>query len=209
MTKILFEKTPSFVYMIRQKILGKSFLYEFYFKGKKTIDIGCGEGEFMKLGKSHIWGVDTNNRVIQRLKSEGYFAEYADGGKLPFKDETFDMAHCHNVIEHLDVDKAYAMLSEAGRVLKKDGKLVLSSEVPNRRFWDTFGHVKPYTPVAVMKLMRPNSREEFDAIETLEPIGLFYLGDYYKNQLMRIFAAVLGHYTPILRREYFLIFRRK
>lgn len=195
--------------MIQQKLAGKSFLYEFYFKGKKTIDIGCGEGEFLHLGKNHIWGVDTNSRAINSLKDRGFHAEVADGGKLPFPDESFEMAHCHNVIEHLDIAKAYAMLAEAGRVLKKGGRLVLSSEVPNRRFWDTFGHVKPYTPIAVMKLMRPKSREEFDAIETLEPDGLFYLGDYFRNPILRVVAAVLGHYTPIMRREYFLVLKRK
>jgi hypothetical protein len=47
------------------------------------------------------------------------------------------------VIEHLDVGAAHAMLREALRVLRPGGCLVLSSETVNKKFWETFGHVKP------------------------------------------------------------------
>jgi SAM-dependent methyltransferase len=189
--------------------MGQSFLYEFYFKGKKTLDVGCGEGEFMRHDKELISGFDPNERVVNRLKGEGYKAFYADGTDMPFEDGEFEMAHCHNVIEHLDVQTALAMLKETARVLQKGGSLVLSSEVVTKKFWETFGHVKPYPPAAIIKLLRPDSREEFEGLSEFEVVGLFYIGDLYKNKLAYLLSFVCGYLTPFFRREYFLVLRKK
>ncbi len=200
---------PSIFYIIKTRLSGKNFIYEFYFKDKKTIDIGCGEGEFLKFDKKLITGVDTNSRVIERLNSEGYLAGLASGGKLPYPENTFEMAHCHNVIEHLDIKTAYDMLHEAVRVLKPGGMLVLSSETVTRKFWETFGHVKPYPPEAVIKLLRPDSREEFEGLKGFEPVGLFFIGDLFKNKILYFISFVLGYYTRLMRREYFLVLKKK
>ena len=200
---------PSFYSIISSRLKGKSFIYEFYFKNKITLDIGCGEGEFMKHGKDHIVGIDPNQRAIEKLKAKGFKASLEDARKLTFSDGEFEAINCHNVIEHMDVMTAHAMLSEASRVLKKDGLFVVSSEVVTKKFWTTFGHVKPYPPEAIIKLLRPDSREEFDAIQGLEAVGVFYIGDYFKNKILYLVSFTLGHFTPLLRREYFLILKKK
>lgn len=200
---------PSFPFMLSSRLNGKSFLYEFYFKGKKTLDVGCGEGEFMKHDKGLMTGVDPNERAVKRLQSEGYNAIVASATSMPFRDGEFEMAHCHNVIEHLDVSTAYAMLKETMRVLRPGGSLVLSSEVVNKKFWETFGHVKPYPPAAVIKLLRPDSREEFEGLSGCEPIALFYIGDLFKNRLAYFLSFTIGHFTPFFRREYFLVLRKR
>ncbi|MEO8637391.1 MAG: class I SAM-dependent methyltransferase [Candidatus Taylorbacteria bacterium] len=200
---------PSYWNMLQSRLAGKSFIYEFYFKGKKTLDVGCGEGEFLKHDKELITGFDPNRRVIEKLKGQGFKVISATGQAIPFEDGEFEMAHCHNVIEHLNSTTANAMLNETARVLKLGGCLVLSSEVETRKFWDTFGHVRPYPPAAVLKLLRPESREEFEGIRNFEPVGLFYIGDMFKSKVAYFLSFTLGHFTPIFRREYFLVLRKK
>jgi len=203
------KTTPSFYFLLMSRLRGKSFLYEFYFKNKKTLDVGCGEGEFLSFDKELIHGVDKNPRVIDRLGREGFSVTCADVAHLPYPDATYEMVHCHNVIEHLTVDEACRMLTEIGRVLKPQGQLVLSSEVVTSKFWDTFGHIKPYPPEAVIKLLREQSREAFDGLGQFEYSGLFYLGDYFHNKLLYLCSAALGFFTPLQRREYFLVLRRR
>lgn len=201
--------TPSFWFMLKSRLEGRSFLYEFYFRGRKTLDVGCGEGEFMKHDRKLITGFDPNQRAVDKLRSEGFDVFCASGNVVPFKDCDFEMAHCHNVIEHLGVADAYAMLKETARVIQSGGCLVLSSEVATERFWDTFGHIKPYPPAAIIKLLRPDSREEFEGIKDFEVAGLFFIGDFFKNKLAYLFSFTLGHFTSLFRREYFLVLRKK
>ena len=200
---------PSFFYILKQKLSGKNFVYEFYFKGKKTLDVGCGEGKFLSYDKKLITGIDTNASCVKRLKSEGYVTELASAEKIPFGDESFEAIHCHNVIEHLPVSLAYAMIRESARVLRSGGIFVLSSEMPTKNFWNTFGHVKPYPPAAIKKLLRAEIREEFEPISSLEIEGVFYLGNYHKNKFLYLLSAFFGYYTPFCRREYFLVLRKK
>ncbi|MBU6430870.1 MAG: class I SAM-dependent methyltransferase [Patescibacteria group bacterium] len=200
---------PSFLFILKERLRGKNFLHEFYFKSKKTIDIGCGEGEFLALNKKFIRGVDLNESVIKKLADEGFSVKVASADRLPYEDEEFEMAHCRNVIEHLAPKTAHGMLCEASRVLKKGGMLVLGSEVMTKKFWGTFGHIRPYPPGSVRKLLRADGREEFEPISSLEWEGVFYLGDYFSNRMLYFFSALLGYYTPLFRREYFLVLRKK
>ncbi len=200
---------PSFFYILRQKLAGRNFLYEFYFKNKKTLDVGCGEGKFLSYDKNLIAGIDTNKSCVERLKNEGYQATLASVEKIPFADNSFEAVQSHNVIEHLPVNLAYAMIKEAARVLSRGGIFVLSSEMPTKNFWNTFGHVKPYPPSAIKKLLRVESREEFPPISDIEIESVFYLGNYHKNKVLYLLSAFFGYYTPFCRREYFLVLRKK
>lgn len=199
---------PSFLNIVTSRLKGKSFLYEFYFKDKKTLDVGCGEGEFLRLNKNAIVGVDLNERAVKKLIEDGYIAKVGSAIDLPFPDATFERVHCRNVIEHMAIPDAYKLLKEAGRVLESGGLLVLASEVVTKKFWDTFGHVKPYPPHAIIKLLRDESREEFEKLEGFVYVDTLYFGDYYKNKLLYLLSVLLAYYTPLCRREYFLVLKK-
>jgi len=201
---------PSFAFLISSKMRRKDFLYESFFKGKAALDVGCGEGEFLKNDPKRIVGMDANGGLVSRLSGKGFNVRAGTAAKMPFQDRSFQAVHCRNVIEHMNVDEAYAMIKECSRVLAPGGLLVLCSEMPTRKFWGTFGHVKPYPPSSIIKLLRPESREEFDPIADLEYMTVFHIGDYFRNRALYLISACIGYYLPRwFAREYFLVLRKK
>lgn len=98
---------------------------------KTVIDVGCGlggNGEFASMnGAQLVIGVElvkkhllSAPKSIQRVQ--------CDVLHLPFKNKTFDIAICAEVLEHLSDDKKG--LCEIKRVIEKNGFLLLT--VPNK-----------------------------------------------------------------------------
>jgi SAM-dependent methyltransferase len=203
------KTTPSLWFLLRAKLRGRNAIYDFYFQGRKTLDIACGEGHLLRQDQRLMFGFDLNKGSIERLEGEGYQVKIGNVSAFPYSDNEFERAHCHNLIEHLATKEAFQLLVESGRILKPGGWLVLSSEVVTKKFWGTFEHIKPYPPGAVIKLLKEAGRGEFGGVSTLEPIGLFYLGGYQRNRLRYLLSLVAGFYTPLWRRQYYLILRKK
>lgn len=104
-------------------------------RGKKVLDIACGEGYgsfFISEFANDVVGVDISNEAISHA-SQKYCQsnlKFIEGSAtyLKFPDHCFDVVVSFETIEHLAEQEQ--MLSELKRVLKKDGYLVISS--PNR-----------------------------------------------------------------------------
>ncbi len=172
-------------------------------KGCRSIlDIGCGTGRFVKMDE-RVTGIDKNPAKHSRIKR-------GDATKLPFRDGTFDGALSYQVIEHLTTEQAYRMLSEARRVLRAGGILVLNSPCPFSGFWDTFSHVKPYTPKAIESLLngqdgvdvenfrRINFRPEKTVYDT---VGIPLMGLLRMEKLGRAVSTQLG----LLRHDWTMV----
>ncbi len=94
----------------------------------KTLDIGCGGGllteELAKLGLS-VTGVDISKESILVARDHATRNDlnitYLEscGERLPFKDASFDMVFCCDVLEH--VNNVSTLILEISRVLKKGG----------------------------------------------------------------------------------------
>lgn len=113
--------------------------------GDNILEVGCGDGFYLHLLSSldlklKLSGVDLNPMALksakENLKGKKILLQEADlMRKLPFKKQSFDKVIMSEVAEHLPND--VKGLKEVGRVLKKDGILVLT--VPNHNypfFWD-------------------------------------------------------------------------
>lgn len=200
---------PSFFSMLAMRLEKKDFIYESYFKNSNVLDVGCGNGEFLKNDRERIEGLDANATVIDGLREAGYKVKAGDAGAIPYADGSFAGVHCRNVIEHLYPQEAYAMLKECARVLTPGGLLVLGTEMVTEKFWGTFGHTRPYPPGSIKKLLRSATREEFESIEELECLHIVYLGHFSRYKLLYFICSLIAYHLPFFRREYFMVLRKK
>jgi SAM-dependent methyltransferase len=107
----------------------------------RILDDGCGVG--MYTGKfcgfsSHVAGVEIDPAAANeaRGRTQADIA-VARGEQLPFDDGSFDAVFSHEVIEHVDDDRAAA--AEMVRVLAPGGRILMFC--PNRLYpFETHGH---------------------------------------------------------------------
>ena len=92
-------------------------------EGKKILDFGSGEGITANhfAEKNDVTAIEPSKEMLSNAwKDYEYTQIVGDVNALSaFKNETFDMIICHNVLEYID-DKA-AVVKSVARVLKKDG----------------------------------------------------------------------------------------
>lgn len=92
-------------------------------EGKKILDFGSGEGITANhfAEKNDVTAIEPSEKMLSNAwKDYDYTQIIGDVNVLSvFKNETFDMIICHNVLEYID-DKA-AVVKALARVLKKDG----------------------------------------------------------------------------------------
>ena len=100
---------------------------------EKILDIGCSSGVLTAqiakaLPKSRITGLDSYDKAIifARAKYPKITFVVADAHKLPFGNKSFDLIICTETLEHvIDPGK---VLSEMQRVLKKNGRAIISMD---------------------------------------------------------------------------------
>lgn len=130
-----------------------------------VLDLGCGDGYLMHLicdpDSRSVHGLDASLLGVELARTKllgdvgGWSLAAGDSIELPIRDGSVDAVTFADVIEHLD-EPARA-LREIARVLRDDGRLMLST--PNRnpaRVWD------------------PLHAHEFDAGELRSLVGQFF-----------------------------------
>lgn len=106
-------------------------------KNKIVLDAACGEGYGSRLlaeTAEQVIGLDIDEKVIAKANQKYGSSKlsYISGSieKLPFKDKVFDVIVSYETIEHVNVMLQESFLNEINRVLKTDGKLIIST--PNK-----------------------------------------------------------------------------
>jgi ubiquinone/menaquinone biosynthesis C-methylase UbiE len=73
-----------------------------------------------KVGTKNLYGIEIVENLISNAEQKGISVKRADlNSNFPFDDNTFDVVHANQVIEHLfDTDN---FLNEVYRILKRGG----------------------------------------------------------------------------------------
>lgn len=108
----------------------------FFKTGESVLDIGCGDGAVGALLQKEVGvkvtGLDISEEAVKKARQKGIDAKIGNSEqKLPFDDNSFDKVFWGDNIEHL-FNPALA-IKEIRRVLKKEGRLILSC--PNMGYW--------------------------------------------------------------------------
>ncbi len=98
----------------------------------KTIDVGCGDGYITsQIAKKfkEVVGVDISKEAIKIAKKKNLKISFvaATCVNLPFSDNSFDTVVASEIIEHVNYNDGKMLLKEAKRILKPQGKLIIST----------------------------------------------------------------------------------
>lgn len=103
-----------------------------YIQNKKVLEVPCGVGWGTSMLKEarEIHAVDISEEAISyakiNYKKKNITFELGDMTHLKYDDKCFDTVICLEGYEHVPKDVGISFLSEAARVLKKDGLLVMT-----------------------------------------------------------------------------------
>ncbi len=140
-----------------------------FVENRSVLDIACGTGygiAILKAKAKHVTGVDVDPVAAHEARTEcGDKAAVllGNGLGLPFADDSFDTITSFETLEHLHERGKF--LAELHRVLRPDGKLILST--PNANYTMPIDG-KPSNPFHIFEYTPAELREEIEKYFKLE-----------------------------------------
>ena len=125
----------------------------------KLLDIGCGTQKIMGIFDKkgfEVYGTDITQSEMEK-ENKQFVVKKSDfeNEKLKFDENQFDVVFCKSVVEHLKNPKN--ILSEAFRVLKPGGKLIILTPSWRHSHWGPFyidfSHVTPFTEASLRDIL--------------------------------------------------------
>ena len=128
--------------------------------GKKILDVGCADGALLEplILENDIYGIEISEHLCEKAKKRGLRVLATDLEKgIPFESKTFDIVVAAEILEH--VENTDFFLSECNRVLKPDGKIILSVPNINNIFSPFIMLFFDYPPTSSSRYRSPHVRD--------------------------------------------------
>jgi ubiquinone/menaquinone biosynthesis C-methylase UbiE len=97
---------------------------------EKALDVGCGEGRFCRMLKSHgvgVTGIDPTPALLAAARARDPECTYleAEAERLPFDDNAFDLVISY--LSLIDIPDMQAAILEMARVLNPGGAVLIAN----------------------------------------------------------------------------------
>lgn len=187
------------------------------FAGQRLLEVGCGMGtdllQFAR-GGARVTGVDLTPRSIEtsrhHLKLYGQSGDFAltDAEKLPFADESFDVAYSNGVLHH--TPDTNAAVREIHRVLRPGG--LARVMLYHRNSWYYWSEIMLHRGLLRGQLLRGQTAEEIMSryVEVNEGEGRPLVKVYSQGQaraLFSMFREVKTEVQQLTRDDFYFLGR--
>lgn len=175
-------------------LLAKPFV-----SNKSLLEIGCGTGygaALLSETAKNMTAIDLSKSLIEECKikynKDNLAYMVADGLKLPFKDNSFDVVFTFQVIEHIEPDVVLSFIKEVERVLKNNGVFLTST--PNRRL-----RLLPFQTPWNKEHKKEYNRREFGNLlrkvfKQVEVYGLRCSDEIFEIERNRVYQSPMRFY---------------
>lgn len=101
-------------------------------KDDVILDFGCGARSYLfkSVSEKIKNGTGVDYEVLSHKEENVEYINYKFTNKLPFKNETFDKIFLLAVLEHIKLDEVDNLFFEFSRILKDNGKIILTTPTP-------------------------------------------------------------------------------
>jgi 2-polyprenyl-3-methyl-5-hydroxy-6-metoxy-1,4-benzoquinol methylase len=201
-----------------------------YVPNAKGLDIGCGNGKFIRDMNSLGWqfeGVEFNENAVDICSKAGLKVFHGDLHAAAFSDNIFNLVTARHVIEHIPDPTTF--MREIARILKKGGRLVIktpNSKALGRQWFGTYWfandvprHLILFCTANLKMLakrfgLRPTTEKTFTKPRIILKSLDYFTGNkgkpYNNNTIFRLLARLYVLFAFISRRgdEVFTIFEK-
>jgi ubiquinone/menaquinone biosynthesis C-methylase UbiE len=120
--------------------------------GIRILDVGCGSGGLARLlveEGAEVTGIDPNPQALTAARTLAPAARFEEAGAeaLPFEDAVFDAVLIVNALHHVPLDAMDRALTEAARVARPGGWLIVLEPLAVGNFFQALRVVEDETAV--------------------------------------------------------------
>lgn len=141
----VFDKEKNHWWYVGMRTIYSTLLDKYLKKQAKILDAGAGTGFNLLFLKKYgkVQGIDYSSEAISLAKKRNLKIKKASIENIPFKDSSFDLVTCFDVLYHKGVKNDVKALKELNRVLAENGLLLIRE--PSFNFLYNTHDVKVHT----------------------------------------------------------------